>query len=667
MIEYPTGILTMPSPDASFTSHNRVVAAKSEPQSQFSPPEPSPGWINRLLHRVSIRKKIGFGYTLTLAVAIVGTAIGRTVGDYYYEPQAREKLERVHDEALLFNELRFNVLEARNHQQQFISLISQPEVFRKHYAHFVEHKADVENGLSEIRALANRANRQDLKQFIQNNNNQVKSYFQQVEALIQKINWSDLKPQDVSAAQQVLIDFTNNKVATEFDNFSEDVEILIKTTRQNEEESYESLKEAENLGTQITIAAMLLSSAIAAAIAIYTSRAIAHPIEAVTQVVTQATEEANFDLQAPVLTQDEVGVLAISFNNLIQRVANYTQELEFARQTLERRVAERTEELEGKNQQLEAARAHLQELNAELVSQATELSHTLHDLRQTQARLIQTEKMSSLGQMVAGVAHEINNPVNFIYGNLSHVSDYTQDLLALIDLYQQHYPNSAPEIQAQIQAFDIDFVADDLPKILSSMKMGTDRIRQIVLSLRNFSRLDEAEMKPVDIHEGIDSTLLILNHRLKRGIEVTKQYGELPLVECYPAQLNQVFMNILSNGIDALLEQNQQTSPQILIQTEIETENTGFVRVRIRDNGLGIPPDIQNKLFDPFFTTKPAGKGTGLGLAICAQIMEKHQGKIEVNSQPGKGTEFALVLPSKHPNAIALSSPLEVEQVNGRP
>jgi signal transduction histidine kinase len=190
------------------------------------------------------------------------------------------------------------------------------------------------------------------------------------------------------------------------------------------------------------------------------------------------------------------------------------------------------------------------------------------------------------------------------------------------------------------------------------MKMGTDRIRQIVLSLRNFSRLDEAEMKPVDIHEGIDSTLLILNHRLKCGIEAIKQYGDLPLVECYPAQLNQVFMNILSNAIDALLEQTQQPSPQILIQTEIETENTEFVRVRIGDNGPGIPPDIQNKLFDPFFTTKPAGKGTGLGLAICAQIMEKHQGKIEVISQMGRGTEFVLTLPSKHPSAIALGSGL---------
>ncbi|MBD1898798.1 ATP-binding protein [Trichocoleus sp. DQ-A3] len=657
----------MPSPDASFTPHERVVAAKSEPQSQLRPPEPSPDWANRLLHRLSIRKKIGFGYALTLAVAIVGTAIGRTVGDYYYEDQSRENLERVHKETLVFNDLRFNVLEARNHQQQFISLISQPEVFREHYAHFIEHKAEVENRLSEIRALADRTNRRDLKQFLQNNQNPVESYFQQVESLLKKINELNLKTQDVSAAQQVLIAFTNNKVATEFDNFSEDVEILITNAHKAEEEAYEGLEEAEKVGTQVTIAAMLLSSAIATAIAIYTSRAIAHPIEAVTKVVTQANEEANFDLQAPVLTQDEVGVLAISFNTLIQRVANYTQELEFARQTLERRVAERTEELEGKNEQLEAVRAHLQELNAELVSQAGELSHTLHDLRQTQARLIQTEKMSSLGQMVAGVAHEINNPVNFIYGNLSHVSEYTQDLLALVDLYQQHYPNSAPEIQAQIQAFDLEFVADDLPKILSSMKMGTERIRQIVLSLRNFSRLDEADMKPVDIHEGIDSTLLILNHRLKRGIEVTKQYGELPLVECYPAQLNQVFMNILSNGIDALLEQSQQTSPQILIQTEIETENPGFVRVRIRDNGLGIPPDIQNKLFDPFFTTKPAGKGTGLGLAICAQIMEKHQGKIEVNSQPGKGTEFALVLPSKHPNAIALSSRLELEQANGRP
>jgi signal transduction histidine kinase len=193
-------------------------------------------------------------------------------------------------------------------------------------------------------------------------------------------------------------------------------------------------------------------------------------------------------------------------------------------------------------------------------------------------------------------------------------------------------------------------LGEDLPKMLSSMKMGTDRIRQIVLSLRNFSRLDEAAMKSVDIHEGIDSTLLILNSRLKQGIEITKKYGDLPLVECYPAQLNQVFMNILSNAIDALLEQVEQPVKQIVIHTETVTpeNNIPSVLVRICDNGPGVPPEIRAKLFEAFFTTKPVGKGTGLGLAICYQIVEKHGGRIEVISQVGQGTEFAIALPIQH-------------------
>jgi urea transport system substrate-binding protein len=298
-------------------------------------------------------------------------------------------------------------------------------------------------------------------------------------------------------------------------------------------------------------------------------------------------------------------------------------------------------------------------------AQAEQLKQALEDLKQTQTQLIQTEKMSSLGQMVAGVAHEINNPVNFIYGNLNHADGYIQDILELVRLYQQHYPNLIPEIQKHTEDIDLDFLIEDLPKMLSSMKVGTERIRQIVLSLRNFSRLDEAEMKPVDIHEGIDSTLLILQNRLKHNpnypdIKVVKEYGNLPLVECYAGQLNQVFMNILSNAIDALDSDNTTCSleeirdnPSAIAQCErstitICTQMDGCDRaiVRITDNGSGMTEEVKSRLFDPFFTTKPVGKGTGLGLSISYQIIvEKHKGAIWCESEPGKGTQFSIQIP----------------------
>ncbi|WP_017716645.1 PAS domain-containing protein [Kamptonema formosum] len=285
----------------------------------------------------------------------------------------------------------------------------------------------------------------------------------------------------------------------------------------------------------------------------------------------------------------------------------------------------------------------LQKSEAELRQKTEELENALHQLQQTQAQLIQAEKMSSIGQMVAGIAHEINNPVNFIHGNIQHTDKYIEDLLGLVRLFQEEYPHPTLEIQAKQEAIDLEFLADDLPKMLLSMKVGTQRIRQLVLSLRNFSRLDEAEVKEVDLHSGIENTLLILQHRLKKGIEVVKEYGDLPLVECYPAQLNQVFMNILSNAADALLEKSMQAEKQIVIRTE--PVGPHHLRVRIRDNGPGIPAGIKNKIFDPFFTTKPVGQGSGLGLSICYQIVAKHGGRIEVNSEPGEGTEFAITVP----------------------
>ncbi|MBD0334381.1 MAG: GAF domain-containing sensor histidine kinase [Cyanobacteria bacterium Co-bin13] len=287
--------------------------------------------------------------------------------------------------------------------------------------------------------------------------------------------------------------------------------------------------------------------------------------------------------------------------------------------------------------------------------QATQLEMTLQRLKKTQAQLVQTEKMSSLGQLVAGIAHEINNPVNFIYGNVGYLKTYIQDLTHLVNLYQTHYPEPVQPIADQIETMELDFMLGDLQDILKSYKVGSDRIRQIVLSLRTFSRLDEADMKAVDIHEGIDSTLLLLQHRLRDNrqwppVQLHKHYGTLPLVECYPSQLNQVFLNILTNAFDVLeqqfSEQNdlaQQVTPEITIVTEVK-ESYAFVR--IRDNGPGIPPEIRSRLFDPFFTTKPAGQGTGLGLSISHQIIvEAHGGRLLCHSTPEEGTEFCVVIP----------------------
>lgn len=299
------------------------------------------------------------------------------------------------------------------------------------------------------------------------------------------------------------------------------------------------------------------------------------------------------------------------------------------------------------------------ELLAQTRQQTQQLSQTLETLRKTQTQLIQTEKISSLGQLVAGIAHEINNPVNFIHGNLTPAREYAEELLKLIQLYQEDHPQPGAKVQEQIETIDLDFVTEDLLKLLGSMKVGADRIRQIVLSLLNFSRLDQAEMKAVDIHDGIESTLMILQHRLKAkpdypAILVSKKYGELPLVECYAGQLNQVFMNILSNAIDAVEQAKEHSlkpyTGQITIRTSVaeESGDRPQIVIQIADNGPGVPESLQSRIFDPFFTTKPVGKGTGLGLSISYQIVvDKHGGAFQCLSNPGEGTEFLIKIPIK--------------------
>jgi PAS domain S-box-containing protein len=385
---------------------------------------------------------------------------------------------------------------------------------------------------------------------------------------------------------------------------------------------------------------------------------------------------------------------------------------------LERRVEERTAALSQINQRLreeiaerELAETELRRREGQLRQQTQQLQQTLQELKQTQAQLVQSEKMSSLGQLVAGIAHEINNPVNFITGNLGHATLYIRELLELLALYRQHHPQPASAIQVRAEEMDLDFVTEDLPKLLHSMKVGADRINQLVLSLRNFSHLDTVEHKPIDIHKGIEDTLLILQNRLKAkgqkpAIAIVKEYGNLPPIDCYGGQLNQVFMNILNNAIDAIEESvGKQTVPDLVasparvagcesaptltmrvvgrgslqnlckhcpasdaqarcshLSEEIGDENspasTPQIRIRtelldkdwvaicITDNGGGMSESVQQQLFDPFFTTKPVGKGTGLGLSISYQIVvEKHGGQLRCLSSPGRGTEFIIEIP----------------------
>ncbi|NEU80041.1 ATP-binding protein [Nostoc sp. UIC 10630] len=327
---------------------------------------------------------------------------------------------------------------------------------------------------------------------------------------------------------------------------------------------------------------------------------------------------------------------------------------------LNQKIDELAKEVQRRKQAEEALWKANQELEIRVEERTTALQETLNELQLTQTQLIQAEKMSSLGQMVAGIAHEINNPVSFIYGNLHHAYKYTHDLLKLVQIYQQLCPNTPLEIQQELEEIDLDFLIQDITKLFQSMTVGTERIQEIVKSLRNFSRLDEAELKQVNIHEGIDSALMILEHRFQARheypeIKVIKKYSQLPNVTCYPGQLNQVFMNILANAIDALeaLAVNSQTTdnqkltnnnPQIQIKTEVINEK--WIAVSIADNGLGIDEQVRSKVFDPFFTTKTVGKGTGLGLSVSYQIIvEKHGGQLSCFSVPGKGAEFVIKIP----------------------
>ncbi len=601
--------------------------------------------ITHWMRDLPVQKKIIFGYGLSLGIAIAGIVIGIVIADQRKQ-QADVKIKDALEELDIITNLQVDLLQTFVGQKQLGASLNDPVRLQKYYLELQDrHKhfwliwqefKETEGSTKGHEGIDLDDEVEAIQSFLKKHEGVPEAYIQTLDQLLLVSDPNTIKPEELVRLKASLSQLEESELIGKIDTFADELPMLTDLVNKEYAEAQLAISSSHTFRLWIIGISMTTSAVIALILSFLTSRAIAQPIRSLTDITQQAIHESNFKLQAPVISGDEIGTLALSFNQLIAAIEKLLDQKQEYSQNLEIKINERTQELNDKNIQLQ------------------ELIEKLHS---TQVQMIQSEKMSSLGQLVAGVAHEINNPVNFIHGNLTHVQEYTANLLGFINLYQEYYPNPNPEIIREAEEIDLEFLQEDMPKILSSMQIGTDRIREIVVSLRNFSRTDQAGSKFVNIHEGIDSTILILQYRLKAKsenteIKVVRNYANLPLVECYPGQLNQVFMNILANAIDALEESNAKLTYQEILDhpqnIEISTSmvDAQWIQITIADNGIGMSETTRKQIFDPFFTTKHVGKGTGMGMAISHQIItEKHGGKLECHSTIGEGTQFIVQIP----------------------
>ncbi|MEG4251773.1 ATP-binding protein [Microcoleus sp. Pol10D4] len=583
---------------------------------ETQPPKPNYfAHIARSFRNLSIHDKICRGYALALCVAIGGTTVGMLVGTHYY--RITNNQVHIERESQILNKLQVALLRTQNSQEWLIYGLGQPQTFDRKYQ-------QLQNNLSTLKVLFSEFKKpnyldhiEGIEKIRKTGDSLRANYIYPLEIVNKKISKLPNNPAQQSIKRKLLLNFDRDKIGLQLDRAVNDIAEIIDRAQQQEDAGRKDLLRAQALRVQIILGSMALSIVVAAVLAGFTSRAIAKPLAAVTKIAQRVTEESNFQLQVPVTSTDEVGVLAASLNQLIQKVNQLLEEL--------------------KSEQ--------------------------------QSQILQNEKMATLGRMLAGVAHEVNNPINFIYANIAPARNYVEDILDLLKTYETEISTPPAAVLAKGEEIDIDFLKEDLIKIFDSMQVGAERAKAIILSLKDFSRLDEAAPHPVDLHACIDSSLLILNSRIKQGIEVVRHYGNIPTVEGYMGLLYQVFVNLLNNALDAVEEKAKsekssseeakkqsaseplQATPSFLPRIVIATEylDDDSVVVRISDNGMGIAPESQEKMFETFFTTKPRGVGTGLGLAIGREIIvKKHGGTINFWSEVGTGTEFSIALPIKH-------------------